>query len=59
MAVYPADLIQEHRLLDGRTVTIRPIRPDDRDREKDFLTALSGERGICAFNDGWPHPPTT
>jgi acetyltransferase len=49
MAVYPANLIHEHRLADGRTVTIRPIRPDDGTREKDFLTALSGESRYLRF----------
>jgi acetyltransferase len=49
MALYPANLIREHRLADSRTVTIRPIRPDDGGREKDFLTALSGESRYLRF----------
>jgi len=49
MTGYPADLIREHLLADGRTVTIRPIRPDDGNRAKDFLTALSGESRYLRF----------
>jgi acetyltransferase len=49
MAVHPENLIREHRLVDSRTVTIRPIRPDDAKRERDFLTALSGESRYLRF----------
>jgi acetyltransferase len=49
MTVRPEDLIREHRLADGRTVTIRPIRPDDANRERDFLTALSPESRYLRF----------
>jgi len=29
MAEYSGHLARAHRLFDGRTVTIRPVRPDD------------------------------
>jgi acetyltransferase len=45
----PAALSRQHRLLDGRTVTIRPIRADDVEREKAFLAALSGESLYLRF----------
>jgi acetyltransferase len=38
---YPSHLVREHRLFDGRTVTIRPIRADDADHVRDFLNAAS------------------
>jgi len=41
MADYPAHLAREHRLADGRTVLIRPVRPDDVRREMAFLARLS------------------
>lgn len=41
MAEYPVALAREHRLADGRTVLIRPVRPDDAERESAFLARLS------------------
>ena len=49
MADYPAHLARAHRLFDGRTVTIRPIRPDDAARTLEFLSRLSGESRYLRF----------
>lgn len=49
MAAYPAHLIRTHRLFDGRTVTIRPVRPDDAGRMYRFLGKLSGESRYLRF----------
>lgn len=49
MAEYPAHLARVHRLFDGRTVTIRPIRPDDLTRAHEFLNRLSGESRYLRF----------
>ena len=38
---YPAHLVRQRRLADGRTVTIRPVREDDERRELEFFTGLS------------------
>lgn len=57
MAEYPMHLIQKRRLLDGRTVTIRPILPDDGPRERAFLDALSGESRYFRFHK-WLNAPT-
>jgi acetyltransferase len=38
---YPAHLVRQRRLADGRTVTIRPVREDDERREMEFFTGLS------------------
>jgi acetyltransferase len=54
---YPTQLVREHRLSDGRTVTIRPIRPDDADRIRDFLTASSDESRYKRFQK-WAHTPS-
>ena len=40
-AAYPAHLARERRLADGRSVTIRPIRPDDEPAARRFFAALS------------------
>jgi acyl carrier protein/predicted N-acetyltransferase YhbS len=53
----PPQLVGEHRLLDGRIVTIRPIRPDDADRVRDFLTASSEESRYKRFHK-WIHMPS-
>lgn len=41
----PSELVQQWTsmmpLVDGSTLTIRPLLPDDRDRERDFIQALS------------------
>lgn len=50
MAEYPAHLVHEHRLADGRIVTIRPIRRDDDARERDFLDHLSPDTWYLRFH---------
>jgi RimJ/RimL family protein N-acetyltransferase len=57
MAEYPGHLVREHRLFDGRTVTIRPIRPDDAPRVREFLGELSGESKYMRFQK-WVHAPS-
>jgi acetyltransferase len=48
---YPVHLIQEWELPDGRTVTIRPIRPEDAEREQQFVIAMSDESKYYRFMD--------
>jgi acetyltransferase len=57
MPEYPAQLVHEHRLADGRTVTIRPIRPDDAARVRDFLGEASEETRYLRFQK-WVHAPS-
>ncbi len=38
---YPSELIQHHQLPNGMNITIRPIRPEDANLEKDFVHRLS------------------
>ena len=58
MAEYPAHLAHEHRLFDGRTVTIRPIRPQDDLLERDFIdSGLSGENRYLRFQK-WVAAPS-
>lgn len=57
MAEYPAHLVREHRLLDGRTVTVRPIRTDDAPLVREFLNELSGESKYMRFQK-WVHAPS-
>ena len=57
MAEYPAHLVRRHRLFDGRTVTLRPVRRDDGALEKNFLDALSGESRYLRFQK-WVHAPS-
>jgi RimJ/RimL family protein N-acetyltransferase len=57
MAEYPSHLVREHRLLDGRTVTIRPIRPDDAPLVREFLDELSGQSKYMRFQK-WVHAPS-
>ena len=54
---YPSQLVREHQLSDGRTVTIRPIRADDADRVRDFLTAASDDSRYKRFQK-WVHTPS-
>jgi len=49
MADYPAHLVHSHRLFDGRTVTIEPVRRGDVQRVREFLSALSGENRYRRF----------
>ncbi len=48
---YPSHLIQEWEQPDGRTVTIRPIRPEDADMEQDFVKRMSDESKYYRFMD--------
>lgn len=57
MAEYPQQLVREHRLADGKTVTLRPIRPEDADRVREFLTGLSEESRYMRFQK-WVHAPS-
>lgn len=50
MDTYPQDLVRTHRLFDGRTVTIRPIRPGDDAEEMRFLRTLSDESRYLRFH---------
>lgn len=50
-------LVGTHRLHDGRTVTIRPIRAEDAGRVRDFLTASSEESRYKRFHE-WVHAPS-
>jgi acetyltransferase len=49
MAEYPAQLVREHALSDGRTVTIRPVRVNDYPLERTFLNELSPESRYLRF----------
>jgi acetyltransferase len=49
MAGYPAHLARERMLADGRTVLIRPIRPDDEVQERRFFAGLSEESRRMRF----------
>ena len=57
MAEYPAQLVREHRLPDGRTVTLRPIRAEDAALVRVFLNELSGESRYMRFQK-WVHAPS-
>ena len=57
MAEYPAHLVREHRLFDGRTVTLRPIRPEDAALVREFLNELSGESRYMRFQK-WVRAPS-
>ncbi len=46
---YPAHLVRQRRLADGRTVVIRPVREDDEPAERAFFGALSGETQRLRF----------
>ncbi len=48
---YPAHLIQDWEQPDGRTITIRPIRPEDADMEQEFVKNLSEESKYSRFMD--------
>lgn len=43
IAPYPAELEERVRLLDGRSVTLRPIRPEDAEAHAAFFAKLSPE----------------
>ena len=46
------------RLRDGTVVLIRPLRPEDRELEEDFLQAMSPDakrlRFLCSFREASP-----
>ena len=46
---YPVDLVQRWTLRDGTRIVIRPIRPDDRQIEQDFVRNLSDESRYFRF----------
>lgn len=46
---YPSDLEVKFQLVDGRDVTIRPIRPEDAEIEQDFVRNLSDEAKYFRF----------
>jgi acetyltransferase len=48
---YPVHLVQDWELPDGRTVTIRPIRPEDAELEQDFVKRMSDESKYYRFMD--------
>ncbi|HYX66184.1 MAG TPA: GNAT family N-acetyltransferase [Burkholderiales bacterium] len=48
-AVYPAHLAASRRLADGRTVLIRPVRPEDEAAEREFFAALSPQTRRLRF----------
>ena len=48
-AAYPSELILRWVLPDGTRVLIRPIRPDDRQIEQEFVRNLSGESKYFRF----------
>jgi len=49
LANYPQHLVRVRELSDGKTVTIRPIRPDDIEREQAFVRHLSEESRYSRF----------
>jgi acetyltransferase len=48
---YPAHLVQDWEQPDGRTVTIRPIRPEDSEMVQTFVKNLSDESKYFRFMD--------
>src|SRR3954452_9962103 len=46
---YPANLISAATLRDGRVVTVRPIRPEDAELEREFVEALSPQSRYFRF----------
>lgn len=46
---YPTELIRHLRLRDGTRIVIRPIRPEDRQIEKEFVHNLSDETRYFRF----------
>ena len=45
---YPIELEKEVRSKDGSKLMLRPIRPDDAERERAFVAIISGERADTA-----------
>ena len=48
---YPSHLIDDWVLPDGQIVTLRPIRPEDAEMEKEFVAQLSEESKYYRFMD--------
>ena len=48
-ALYPAHLSRQRRLADGRTVIVRPVRPEDETLEREFFAALSAQTRRLRF----------
>jgi acetyltransferase len=48
---YPVHLMQEWETPDGKTVTIRPIRPEDAEMTQDFVKRMSDESKYYRFMD--------
>ncbi|HYN27318.1 MAG TPA: GNAT family N-acetyltransferase [Burkholderiales bacterium] len=46
---YPVELVRSWTLRDGTRIVIRPIRPDDRQIEQDFVHGLSDESRYFRF----------
>ena len=46
---YPSKLVDEYRLLDGTYITIRPIRPEDAETEREFVDDLSERSRYLRF----------
>ncbi len=47
---YPKDLINYYQLSDGTMITIRPIKPEDAEREQNFVTHLSDDARYFRFH---------
>lgn len=56
---YPADLVREHRLGDGRRVRVRPVRADDERLDRAFLARLSPEAHRLRFQLSRGEPDET
>lgn len=46
---YPAHLVTRYQTAEGQMVTIRPIRPEDAQREQEFVSRLSNETRYFRF----------
>jgi len=46
---YPANLVSRSQLPDGTDITVRPIRPEDAEMERDFIRQLSAEAKYFRF----------
>lgn len=57
MAEYPIEFVRRHRLHDGRTITIRPVRPNDEVLEREFINKMSGESRYFRFQK-WVNAPS-
>jgi acetyltransferase len=48
-ALYPAHLLRQRRLADGRSVVVRPVRREDEAAEREFFAGLSAETKRLRF----------